>query len=160
MKREPYRFDAQIPWDATEFMGRESIAEITAPDSSFSLRRRVTFAKTIQPWAFTFEEWFGITRYSETHLVAANADFTKLIDGKNPTTPGSLVHFWLTGLGPLDKPVPTAEPAPADPVSRPLAKLFCTISNSQSSFPLEVLDMVYAPNLIGVYQVDIRIPAS
>ncbi|MBM3762445.1 MAG: hypothetical protein FJW36_19630 [Acidobacteria bacterium] len=121
---------------------------------------RTTFAKTIQPWAFTFEEWFGITRYSETHLVAANADFTKLIDGKNPTTPGSLVHFWLTGLGPLDKPVPTAEPAPADPVSRPLAKLFCTISNSQSSFPLEVFDVVYAPNLIGVYQVDIRIPAS
>jgi uncharacterized protein (TIGR03437 family) len=161
IKSERGVLDAQIPWEATDFVGRAAIAEITTPDSPFALRRPVTFDASVRPWAFTFQEWFGILKFSEDHLVAANEDFTKQIDPRNPTTPGSLIHFWLTGLGPLDHPVPTGQPAPIEPMSRPLASLNCNIAErGQPSTTLEVLDVIYAPQLIGVYQVDVRIPTG
>lgn len=162
IKMESSLLDAQIPWERTDWIGREQIAEISAPDTPFVMRRPVHFAADVEPWAFTFA-LFPNYKFSEIHLIASREDFSERIDPVHPTTPGSLVHFWLTGLGPVDQPVATGQPAPKQPAARPLASLSCTIAppgSNQPRAPLEVLDVTYAPDLIGVYQVDIRIPTD
>ncbi len=95
-------------------------------------------------------------------IKAASQDFSHLIDRNNPASPGETVHVWLTGLGPLDRPVATGVPGPFDPPSHPLAPLGCAmfgVGNTNPSWTGVALPFVaYAPGLAGFFQVDITIP--
>ena len=97
-------------------------------------------------------------------IKAASQDFSHLIERNNPALPGETVHVWLTGLGPLDRPVATGVPGPFDPPSRPLAPLGCAmfgLGNTNPSWTGVALTfLAYAPGLAGFYQVDITIPAD
>ena len=160
VKAEGSIFDVQIPWEFTDSKGRTETFEVTSEDSPFALRNSVSFANDFTgPWAFTYlpESAPG------PHLVAAQADFGALITPQNPASAGSIIHFWVTGLGPLNRPVATGEKGPSDPPAVPLARLACYISGRANNPPprgLHVPTVIYAPNLIGVYQIDVEIPAD
>ena len=88
-------------------------------------------------------------------------DFTGYVNRDRPAAAGSVIHAYMTGLGPLDHPLATLEPGPVNPLSRPLLAFACYIVDRERKLAprgLEVLDVSYAPGLVGVYQADIRIP--
>lgn len=160
VKAEAKILDVQIPWEFTEAIGRNEAFEVTAEDSPFSLRGEVFFARAPAPWIFTYLPPRGDTGF---HLVAAQADFRSLVTPENPAPAGSLIHFWVTGLGPLDRPVATGEKGPVDPPAVPLEPLACYIRRTGNNPPVRGLRLptvIYAPNLVGVYQIDAEIPAD
>lgn len=153
--------DVQIPWEATELIGQQAIAELTTPDFPFALRTPVQFSGGIEPWAFTYSPVNPFPKFSEVHWIAAREDFSSLLSPEAPAAPGSVIHLWVSGLGPLNQPLSTGTPGPINPLARPLSALTCTVAEVNAGSPrqnLRVLDVTYAPNLIGIYQVDLRIP--
>ena len=154
VKAEGRIFDVQVPWEATELIGQSKVVELSAEDSPFVLRSTVGFAETTGAWAFVT---------GQGSLIAAKEDFSSLITNENPALAGSLIHFWLSGLGPLDRPVATGEKGPSNPPSKPLQTVACFIVGKDGEpgvRELQVPAQTYAPELIGVYQMDVEIPAD
>ena len=156
VKSEGKILDVQIPWEATPLTGRQSIAELSSPESPFVLRESVFIESTPRPWIFSDSNAsFG------NLIIAAQEDFASLVTLAHPAPPGSTIHFWVTGLGPLDQSLATGQKDPSNPVSRPIAQLSCGISIRDDLGLFVDLGqplVIYAPNLVGVYQVDITIP--
>ncbi len=147
--------DVQLPFEATDLVGQQAVVEVTREDSPFALRAPVQINREPNPWIFTSQPYLDV--------VAAQADFSALVTADNPAQPGSLIHFWLTGLGPLNIPVPTGVKGPSNPPAVPSSPLACYLSNPDANQPavgLRLPTVIYAPNLIGVYQVDAWIPDS
>jgi uncharacterized protein (TIGR03437 family) len=143
----------QIPWEATGLRGDSRILEIQSPDSPFVLRHRLFIEERSTPRLFLD------TR--QQFLTATNQDFTAFITEQNPARPGDLIHFWATGLGPLDRPVPTGAKGPSDPPAKPMEPATCQILGRGGVPPnraLEITTQIYAPNFVGIYQFDVRIP--
>jgi uncharacterized protein (TIGR03437 family) len=159
---ESPNLDFQIPWEALELVGRGEIAELSVSGSPMVLRVRASFASRIQPWAFTFTPRSPNDGPQRHLLVSANADFSKRIDLENPARPGELIHFWLTGLGPLERSLQTGEKGPVNPVARPLTEIACYLraSDGFTVRGLEVPTVIYAPGLVGVYQIDAILPVD
>lgn len=145
--------DFQVPWEATGLRGDSRILEIQSPDSPFVLRSKLFFEERSSPRLFVDLRTQSIT--------ATNRDFTAFINEQNPARPGDLIHFWATGLGPLDRPVPTGTKGPSDPPAKPLEPAACYIFGKDgipATRGLEIPTQIYAPNFIGLYQFDVIIP--
>lgn len=155
VKAENRLLDVQIPWEFRKAPSESTIAEISSESSPFLLRTRLNIGDQVQPWAFTKTEFAG--KFTRDYLIAANQDFSALLPDVSAEA-GSVIHFWVTGLGELDRKLATGEPGPIDPLARPLEKLTCYFAEDLTK--LEVADILYAPNLVGVYQVDVKIPAD
>lgn len=82
---------------------------------------------------------------------AVHQDLDRPITAADPARPGEVIHFFLTGLGPLNRPVPTGAAAPNEPPARPLQPLTC--------LGLPVLDTVLAPGMVGTYRATITVPS-
>jgi len=65
----------------------------------------------------------------------------------------------MTGLGALERVLPTGIPGPPDAIRtlRPVACKGQTIGSSDRT-PLTVFSAVFASGMIGIYQVDLSIP--
>ena len=125
VKAEDNIFDVQVPWEFTEAKRRSEPFEVTSADSPFSLRGEAFFAGTPSPWLFTYLPEQGRLG---PYLVAAQADFASPVTPSNPAPAGGLIHFWATGLGPLNRPLATGETGPADPPAVALAPFACYLS--------------------------------
>jgi uncharacterized protein (TIGR03437 family) len=73
----------------------------------------------------------------------------------HPATPGSIVTAYLTGQGPLNLPIASGNVAPSDPLIGAVAGISATIVGQN----VEVTFAGMAPGLVGVFQVNLRIPA-
>ena len=73
----------------------------------------------------------------------------------HPATPGSIVAAYLTGQGPLDLPVPSGSAAPPDPLIGAAAQVTAMLGGQNA----EVTFAGMTPGLVGVFQVNLRIPA-
>ncbi len=146
----------QIPWDVHPYSG---VILATRPESPFLLRYDLAFLQ--EPSASFFNVFDPAAR--SFVVAAALEDFSGLASKDNPAPSGSIIHAYLGALGPLDQPVGTGEPGPANPPAKPLATIRCTLRNldfDSAPVELEVPTLVYAPGLVGVYQADLRIPAD
>jgi len=72
-----------------------------------------------------------------------------------PAASGSVVTAYLTGQGTLDVPIPTGSAAPQDPPIGALATVSATVGGQNT----EVTFAGMTPGLVGVFQVNLRIPA-
>jgi uncharacterized protein (TIGR03437 family) len=142
--------EVQIPWDFP-VQSTDSFL-ITRPGSPFAIADNLTLQRDPVAAIYTFDQ--------TTEAKAVQQDFQSLISADNPAPAGSTIHFWLTGLGPLDQPVNTAQPGPADPPAKPLAPFACYIIQNNLVRGLQIPYFAYAPGLLGVYQVDAVIPAD
>ncbi|MBL8173977.1 MAG: hypothetical protein JNK48_04865 [Bryobacterales bacterium] len=88
---------------------------------------------------------------TNTFIQALHQDLERPITNADPARPGEVIHIFLTGLGPLNRPVPTGAAAPTEPPARPLQPLTC------SGVP--VLDTVLAPGRVGVYRATVAVPS-
>ena len=91
-------------------------------------------------------------------------DFSGPVTRDNPAAPGEYLHFFVTGLGPTDPPVPTGQPAPSAPPLAKVARALTAELQSQDSpadrIPLRVTFAGLLPGSFGIYQVDLQLPVE
>ena len=88
-------------------------------------------------------------------IVVHNADFT-LADASRPVTSGEFAFVYAAGLGNVSNQPRTGGAAPASPASETLTAVTLTLAGR----PCEVQFAGLAPGLVGVYQVNFRVPAN
>ena len=106
----------------------------------------------------------GIFTYDATghgQAKAVNQDGTLNGDGTNtgsdvPAPAGSVIQVYAAGLGAVDPQVPQGTPAPASPLSLVTGRVTAAIAG----VPADVSFAGLAPGMIGVYQVNITVPAK
>lgn len=102
---------------------------------------------TVQPAVFTLDGLNGVVV-----MHATNA----LVTPSNPVAGDSIVYLYATGMGPVNGNPQTGTRTPVD-------RLFETTERPQvtlGGIPCEVLFAGLAPELAGVYQVNLRIPSG
>jgi uncharacterized protein (TIGR03437 family) len=87
--------------------------------------------------------------------VIAHANFSALINDQSPAHPGEVVHIYFTGLGQVSPPLASGAAAPVGPLSPVQQNPAC-----QSTPASEILFAGMAPGMVGIYQVDIRLPSQ
>jgi uncharacterized protein (TIGR03437 family) len=80
----------------------------------------------------------------------------RLVDAANPAKAGDVVVVYCTGLGATDPAVRSGEAAPASP----LAKVTTPVSVTIGGQPAVVHYAGLTPGLVGLYQVNVQIPAG
>ncbi|HWR51222.1 MAG TPA: hypothetical protein VN428_08955 [Bryobacteraceae bacterium] len=95
-------------------------------------------------------------------LIVAHQDFSGPVTRESPARPGEVVHAYAVGLGAVSPALPTGVPAPLDTLHHLAAPFDCTagVPANGSATPVEVLFAGLAPGFVGLYQVDIRVPAT
>ncbi|MBY0372411.1 MAG: hypothetical protein K2Q23_00360, partial [Bryobacteraceae bacterium] len=92
------------------------------------------------------------------------ANSAQLATRETPAPAGSVVTAYFTGLGRVSPEVPAGDPAPASPLAQlidpPAATLvlFCGATTSELPVSLEFAGL--APRLIGLYQLNFRLPGA
>jgi uncharacterized protein (TIGR03437 family) len=88
-------------------------------------------------------------------VVIHNADYT-LATATRPLVPGEFAFVYATGLGAVDNQPPTGDGGPVTPLARALTAVRVTLAGLQCDVQYAGL----APGLVGVYQVNFRVPAN
>lgn len=98
----------------------------------------------------------GAILISNTDALAAKAGS---VPGRNarPARPGDYISIYCAGLGATEPAVPSGRPGPA---AEPLARVKTPVSVTIGGKAAEVVYAGIAPNFVGVYQVDARVPAD
>ena len=125
--------DFQIPWQQ-------------APNTSPLLRIRNRDSAT----------WSGdtlslsVTETSPRIVAVAHEDFSARVTASSPPRPGEIIHLFGPGWGPVAPAVPDGAPSPASPLSTTVKPVTCN--------GLTVLFAGLAPGMMGIYQIDARMP--
>jgi uncharacterized protein (TIGR03437 family) len=106
----------------------------------------------------------GVTLYSpgifiidqNTSAGAAIHRTTGVVTATNPARVGELIAIYVTGLGPLKIPVTTGAPAPS---TLPLAETIATPVVRIGDLTAAVSYSGLAPGFVGLYQVNVVVPA-
>lgn len=139
----------QVPWETALTRDRvrvvvessqvtlfEGLGEADLPPNStqMQLRRRMP----------------QLLRRTGAVVQALHQDLDRPVTLEDPARPGEVVHFFVTGLGRVNREVATGAASPAEPPARPLEPLNC--------LGVPVLDTVLAPGEVGIYRATIAIP--
>jgi len=95
----------------------------------------------------------GLFLLGQGRAAVLNEDYSLNAENQ-PAAVGSYVSAYMTGLGPVDNPVPTGQPASANPLSRVTSPVTATIGGQ----PATVVFAGLAPGFAGFYQVNLRVP--
>jgi uncharacterized protein (TIGR03437 family) len=131
----------QMPY---EVAGYESVEVVVSTYNGNSAAIPVRLLPA-QPGIFTMD--------GTTAAVLHAADYTLVTMG-NPANRGEIVAVYATGLGPVTLSPSTGVAASSEQLSRTVDAVQVTIGGN----PAEVLYSGLAPGLVGVYQVNVRIP--
>jgi uncharacterized protein (TIGR03437 family) len=147
--------DVQIPWQvlpSSEFPA----FPMTLHSSSSPFESVVQLDLETAAPAF---ERTGVPMDGQREIIVAHQDFHGVVTRADPAAPGEIVHAYMTGLGEVQPTPPTGSaPTALSNVSiRPL----CWVQ--PPARPQETAGVTFAglaPGMIGMYQVDIAIPAD
>ena len=146
----------QIPWDAQT----SSPALIQVEDNSNSPFEGALTASlwAVSPGFLPFGT--GITQLP----LAVHEHSTALVTPANPAVPGEIITLYLTGMGPVTGSVQTGIPAPLKPLQPVVNPFTCTMffqtpSPGGALANAPVLFAGLAPTLVGVYAMNLQVPA-
>jgi uncharacterized protein (TIGR03437 family) len=138
----------QVPWDAQP----GGTATLSLPSAS-PFNGCAAFQAPIFGRAPYFYVGTGF------YLLVAHQDFSGLVTPESPAKPGEVITAYALGLGAVSPPIDTGAVTPVDrlyPVTAPFA---CYQGFPVDQGPaLEVPFAGLAPGMIGIYQVNIRMP--
>jgi uncharacterized protein (TIGR03437 family) len=95
----------------------------------------------------------GVFQDASGHAIAQNQDWS-LNTPAQGARPGECIVVYMNGQGIVDNPVPTGSAASSDPLSRPVATVQAKIGGK----PADVDFAGLTPNLVGLFQVNLRVP--
>ncbi|MGH9672088.1 MAG: S8 family serine peptidase, partial [Bryobacteraceae bacterium] len=139
--------NVQVPW---ELQGRTSVVvKVSIRDSSSALYDLPLNDQS--PGIFEY------TEPSTGRLIAAALDEGfNVIGTPRPAVRDRFIQLYVNGLGPVDNTPPTGEPSPAQPLSPSRVQPVVTFGGSQG----EVIFAGLAPFNVGLYQINVRVPAG
>jgi len=109
----------------------------------------------VAPGIFTFGDGSGAIEHS--------ADYS-LVTASNPAAPGEIVLVYATGLGPVSGNIADGVPAPGasaiQPPCQPPGVTLGGAFETSASASANVLYAGLAPGYVGLYQLNVQIPAS
>jgi len=143
----PTQINVQIPW---ELKGQNSVQmKVSLGDYSSSIYN--VPLNTVSPNAFEFNDPATGRRLA----AALDANFALVHEG-NRAKKGQFIQVYCNGLGDVDFTPPSGEPSSASPLSRSTALPSVTIGG----LPAEVNFSGLAPGIVGLYQINVRVPAG
>ena len=148
----PNQANFQVPWDL-EGHNRASLTAYNGTQASVTLLLNVA---VVAPAIFTMNgrgTGQGAVLIAGTGVLAAPVG---AFPGSRPARPGDFLEIYATGLGPVSRLQTNGTPKPvttAPAVSR-------TPSVTIGGAPATVLFSGLAPNAVGVYQINVQVPAG
>lgn len=148
----PGQINFQVPWEAAgSTQGTVGITTGTqSATQSFNL------AATAPGLFSTNQQGTGqaAALVANTAIVAAP---TGMFPGSRPVKRGvEYLEFYGTGLGPVNHTPATGAPAPSSPLAQTIANATVTIGG----VPATVSYCGLSPSYVGLYQVDVQVPAN
>ena len=132
--------NVQVPW---ELLGDPSASIVITRDGVSSDPVSVAVYPA-QPAVFLIEE--------DQPAVLHNDDYS-FVQANNPLRPGEFAAAYLTGLGAVADRPSTGRPANASN-----ATVLATVQATLDGQPVDVVFAGLAPNFVGLYQVNFRVP--
>lgn len=145
----------QIPWETSaDAEDKPNWIELDLPDNpespfDSSFVAGPAWVRSVAPLSFTYEG----------NILAAHQDFSALVTEANPARPGEILHVYAAGFGPVSPKPATGEPAPSDPLAVATEPITCELETKITQ-NVDLLFAGLAPGMIGVYQVDVRLPRT
>jgi minor extracellular serine protease Vpr len=141
----PSQVNVQIPW---EYQGQKSVNMMVMCQYLISATYTLPLA-TYSPGVF---------------LVGSNAAVLdwpgyKLVDSSNAAQRGQVIQIYVNGMGPLDQAQTSGDPASTTQLANTTTKPTVTIGGVAVP-PGDVLFSGLAPGIVGLYQVNVIVPAS
>lgn len=136
----PSQINAQMPYEVSS--GQQ--ASVVVADSAGSSAGAPVTVNPVAP---------GLFQFGNNRAIVQNPD-GGLNDSNHPANTGDVVVAYLTGQGQVDNFVPTGQIAPTSPLSRPVRSVDATVGGRQA----DILFAGLTPGLIGVLQVNLRVP--
>jgi uncharacterized protein (TIGR03437 family) len=138
------RIQFQIPFEAQQ--GSRVFVTSLSPFATGSLG-----VQDLQPSFLQVSPNYG--------FYGVHQDFRSLVTQQQPAAPGEIVHFYVSGIGPVSPPVATGYQASASPLSSVVQQVQCSMQNYYiGSIPMKVLFAGLAPGMVGIYQMDLQVP--
>ena len=132
----------QVPFEANG-----SAVELTVENNNLRSNPVLVPLRAAQPGVFLIDGRNGAFLHADFRLVTAAA----------PAARGEVLQLYLTGLGAVTPAISTGEVAPSQ---EPLARTGVTPQVSVSGVNAELFYSGLAPGLIGVYQLNFRVPEN
>jgi uncharacterized protein (TIGR03437 family) len=99
---------------------------------------------------------FAISQIGTGQGTILNQD-SSVNSASNPATRGSVIQIFATGLGATNPSVPSGQPAPT---AEPLARAVTLPEVQIGGIPARLDFAGLAPGLVGLYQVNVEVPAT
>jgi uncharacterized protein (TIGR03437 family) len=136
--------DLQVPFEAAS---AADAYEVEISQNGLSAWVEGLPTVTTPPGIFTLDGTYGAIQHASNYGLVTSAD---------PALPGEAIILYATGLGPVSPPVPSGSPAAFVPISRTTAAPQVTISG----LPAQVLFSGLVPGTVGLYQLNVLVPAG
>jgi uncharacterized protein (TIGR03437 family) len=146
------QLDIEIPWEAD--LGNFTLT-LRNSSSPFESVLPIDLVGAVP----TFER-LGFPGDAIRPPAVVHQDFRGLVTVSDPAVAGEIVHLYMTGLGDVQPRPPTGKTSPFLSVAnqRPLCWLMSSFNSLLATAP--VMFAGIAPGLVGIYQLDVSIPAS
>lgn len=143
----------QIPWEYASSPRTLHQVLIRSGSNPFEAVATIPVTPEARPQIITWTD----PATGQAYAKAVHQDFQSLVTPASPARPGETVHVYLTGLGPLDQPLPTGAPGPLIPLLHPVTPLRCLFLDGPPQ-PLAMPYLGYAVGMVGFFQADLTIP--
>jgi uncharacterized protein (TIGR03437 family) len=140
----PTQISALVP-----FATAESIASILVMSNKAASNTVTTFVNRTAPGVYTVPS--GGLGYA----AALHGDYS-LVTPASPAQPGEVIQVFVTGLGAVSPAVGDAAPGPVNPFSSAVNAITASIGGQPATVQFDGL----APQLSGLYQVNVQVPAG
>lgn len=144
----PGQVNVQIPWELRGFSQAQMKVSVTGSVQTNLVTIRLN---EFSPGIFEYDD-----PASGRRLAAALDETNRTISGLNPVERGRVVQLYLNGLGPVERPVPSGEPASATELNRTVQLPTVTIAGRPATVQFSGL----APGFVALYQVNVVVPAD
>jgi uncharacterized protein (TIGR03437 family) len=140
------QINVQVPWEL-QGVSTARIKVSVGESSTSAVDIPIT---AVSPALFEYTEGSGRL------MAAARDERFNIVGSANPVRKGAVLQLYVNGLGRVDNQPVSGDPSPSDPLARTVAAPTVTIGGR----PVEVQFSGLAPGAVGLYQVNVIVPAD
>ncbi|MGH9782564.1 MAG: hypothetical protein ACRD88_00115, partial [Terriglobia bacterium] len=144
------QINAQVPFELAPNSRPHVVVQTARPSASTALTLPETVTVAVARPAI-----FAVNQQGFGQGAILNQDFSPN-SASNPAARGSVIQVFATGLGSTQPAVPSGRPAPGSPLAHVTVAVEARIGDRSARVHFAGL----APNFVGLYQVNVEIPAE